>query len=557
MKKKVVSKILAGLLAAGMVISIAACGDTDDGGSSNPGSSTPTGGSSNPQSSTPTGGNEVEAFTKISVGLPLTSSNIDEHHDGESEQYDNFVKKLNEYTGMEITWNFLKEADYYNALMGFVIAGAVDDVQVVDPAASYFIQAAQEGLFWDLAPYLDEFDNLAMIPEAVRANISTNGKIYAIPRSRTLGRNGAGYRKDWLEALNLPEPETVEDWYNMLYAFTYNDPDGSGTNDDNVGMLIENYGGYFDMMEVWYGVPNGWGIDASGNLVPKQMTEEWKVALKEFKKWYEEGLIPPNFDEIAAGKYRNHLREPFEGIEYGAGVDVLDNLRKIEKDFEGKNENFQVGVDDFTFQLVGGMKGPDGQLHVLPTAGFAGGIAISTKNVKTEDQLRRVLQFLNDLNDGEPRLWIDNGFEGEIWYIGDDGYMVDYTKEEKEALGINAGTTYREGFNQVVAYYWTPENEKPYSYAPAAAGSVEELENQLYESNLDYVVVNYGAGYSSSTYDAIGADLDTMIGQARTDFIKGVINDEVGLDAAIEAWLAAGMQDVINEKNESYHAAGH
>ena len=35
-------------------------------------------------------------------------------------------------------------------------------------------------------------------------------------------------RKDWLDELNLPEPATLDDYYNVLKAFTEQDPDGNG-----------------------------------------------------------------------------------------------------------------------------------------------------------------------------------------------------------------------------------------------------------------------------------------------------------------------------------------
>lgn len=564
MKKKVINKILACLLAVGMVLSVAACGDTGDTNDTPNNPSNSQGGGGTGDSGNSSGGGEQdttpevteplidESFTNITVKLPLTSSAIEEHHDGESEEYDRLVRELNEYTGMNITWDFLKESDYYGALEANIIAGNVGDVIVVGPTDSYFIRAAEEGLFWDLAPYLDEFDNLSYIPEAVRHNLSYNGKIYALPRARTLGRQGAGYRLDWLEALNMKEPETVEDWYQMLYAFTYNDPDGNGVK-DTIGMCIENAGVYFENMEVWFGSPNKWGIDAAGNLVPKQLTEEWRTAVKEFRKWYEEGLIPSNFDEIAPGRYRQHISGGSdEGFFYGAGTDVLDNLRKIEKDFEG--EDYVVG-SGFTFKLVGGMKNTDGQLHVMPTDGFSGGIAISTTNVKTEAQLRRVLQFLNDYMDSEPRMLVNYGFQNQIWYLGDDGYIHNYTDEEHEELGISSATSYRDAFNQIQVGYYAPENEFPFDYPPNEEGSVEALENALYQSNLNYVVINYGAGYVSETENSIGAELNSQIDAAKYAYIKGEI-DDVGLDAQIQAWLDAGMQKIIEEKNASYHAAG-
>ena len=69
-----------------------------------------------------------------------------------------------------------------------------------------------------MTSYIDDYDNLAIIPEATRANASYNGKMYGIPRSRTLARYGFGYRVDWLNNLGLKEPTDWQSFVDMLYA---------------------------------------------------------------------------------------------------------------------------------------------------------------------------------------------------------------------------------------------------------------------------------------------------------------------------------------------------
>lgn len=564
MKKKVVSKIFAGLLAASMVVGIAACGNEDGGSSSTPQSSTPStsGGSQSTGGTTggdttggdTTGGDtnggstefvmpEIDtSFTKVSVDLPLTSNAITEHTAGESQEYDDLVKFLNDYTGMDITWNFLASDSYYDNLDLAITAANVSDVVVTGYSATFMKAAQESDLFWDLAPYLDAFDNLGAIPQSVRNNASVNGKLYALPRSRNLGRNGVGWRVDWLENLNMDAPTNLDEFYDMLYAFTYNDPDGNGE-DDTTGLLICNYSGYWDMIETWYGVPNGWGLDANGNLIPKQLTDEWKAAVTEFRKWYSEGLVTKDFDTVPAGNFTSMLREE---AKHGVGVDVLDNLRKVETYFMDNNPSYE-------FTVAGAIPGNDGVLRVLPTSGYNGGIAVSKVNVKTPEQLMRVLQFLNDMMDEEPRMLIDSGFENKTWHKDENGYMVYYTADELSELGV--GTSYRDGFNQVLTYFNAPEHAVTVTTDPSANSDIVNLENYWKAENEKWTVPNYGAGYVSDYYIQVGSTLDTIIGNARTNYIKGTI-DEVQLDAQIQVWLDAGMQKVIDEMNAAYHAAG-
>lgn len=127
----------------------------------------------------------------------------EELHEDENPLYDKLVADLNEYLNADITWEWAEPVSYYeDELMMELASGELSDVRVV--AKDYvFCDAVEYDLFWDLTDYIDEYDNLATIPQAVRENASINGRMYGIPRSRTLARNGMGYRVDWLKALGI------------------------------------------------------------------------------------------------------------------------------------------------------------------------------------------------------------------------------------------------------------------------------------------------------------------------------------------------------------------
>ena len=95
-------------------------------------------------------------------------------------------------------------------------------------------------------------------------------RLIGIPRTRVIGRYGLSYRTDWFEKLkdeyHLVEPSTPEAVYNMLYAFTYGDPDGNGI-DDTIGMEMTSLTDPFDIIQTWFGCGNGWA-DVDGQLLP-------------------------------------------------------------------------------------------------------------------------------------------------------------------------------------------------------------------------------------------------------------------------------------------------
>lgn len=568
MKKNVASKLIAGALASAMVLSMAACGD--DSGSSGGGSSNP----SSPSASTPsspaaggsTGGENSEAPSNelkplsITVSLPRNTGN-ESVANGTDETYLKLVDSINEYTQMDITWEWLEQATYYDQLALRYTAGNVTDVMVVSKNGD-FINAAQSGLFWDLTDYLDDYDNLKTIPEVTRLAASYNGTVYGVPRSRTIARNGIGYRQDWLNNLGLKEPTDLASFEAMLDAFTYNDPDGDGQN-NTVGLGLDGWTGAWDIMMMWFGVPDTWGLDANGDLIHYSQTPEYKDALQHFRDWYSRGLINngsngiPDFRDVTAGKARDELlRTSLAGVY----VQVLDDARKIQTFFEdqelfGQPKEGQPDRDKLAFTLQGYVDTGLGGKARAYNGGMNDMIAISkVGNVKTEEDLRRVLQFLNDVNDGECINLIEYGWQDVTYELDADGYVNLWSGEDLTAHGV-ATVDYRNGFNQIIPYFTAPENARPVDRAPSTM-AIQVLENELYEANKANIVTNYGSGYDSVTYTNNQSALDTILSEAMISYITGEI-EEAALDAAIAQWLTAGGEQVTKEMNDLYHAAGH
>ena len=80
--------------------------------------------------------------------------------------------------------------------------------------------------------YLQDNQTWLSLPEGFRnAFADADGRIWAIPFSDTPQIWARSIRKDWLANTKLSVPSTVNELYNMMQAFTYNDPDGNGLDD--------------------------------------------------------------------------------------------------------------------------------------------------------------------------------------------------------------------------------------------------------------------------------------------------------------------------------------
>lgn len=106
--------------------------------------------------------------------------------------------------------------------------------------------------------------------------------------------NALFIRQDWLDTLGLEQPETIEDWYEVLTAFKNEDPNGNGIQDEIPLSGIDLASGLFSYLLSAYDLPAGvgpWWYDENGEVFCVYTTEEYKNFVTEMNRWYAEGLI--------------------------------------------------------------------------------------------------------------------------------------------------------------------------------------------------------------------------------------------------------------------------
>ncbi|AEI44152.1 extracellular solute-binding protein [Paenibacillus mucilaginosus] len=442
------------------------------------------------------------------------------------------VQELNKYLNAEMHLEWVPNNSYPEKLNITLASGKLPTIMVIDSKSPSFINAARTGAFWELGPYLKDYPNLSKANPIVLNNSSIDGKNYGIYRTRALARNGIMYRKDWLENVGLQEPKTIDDFYNILKAFATKDPDKNGKN-DTYGMVISKFTGPFEIMQTWFGVPNKWGPDASGQLLPAHLFPEYMDSLKFFKKLYDEKLINADFAVMDTGKWN----DPVVNGQAGVIVDVTDNAGRLEDKIHAALE--KAGKDDKSKQfmdIVDTVEGPKGKKN-LPTSGYSGVIAISKTGAKTEEDLKKALTFLDKLNDEKAQILAGNGIEGMHYKKVEGGIepVKDPAKLEGEVEGLNQMLTFLPE-DRTLKVVQTPLRQK-----------ITKVQKEAEQ----HIVPNPAEPLVSNVYSQKGPQLDTMISDARTKFIVGQI-DEAGFKAAVELWRKSGGDEYVKEINELY-----
>jgi len=497
-----------------MLIYLVGCQDKDnENANNNAGNENDTGENSNED----TGSDDEEPFP-ISI---MTTTHNPEPPTNDSPH----VKALGEYTNTELDLLFVPANNYddrFNITLG---SGELPTIMLADKTPS-FVQAVRDGAFWDLTDYIDDYENLGELDDVIRNNVSIDGKIYGIPRTRPLGREAVIIRKDWLDHLDMDVPETIDEFYDVLHAFTYEDPNDSGE-DDTYGMVISEYEGPWDDMQLWFGVPNEWGIDDNDKLYPDFMAPEYREALDFFKKLYDEELINEDFAVMDPEKWS----DPVVNDEAGVMVNVADEAHRVQEELLEVDTSYEGAVDVF-----GTVEGPKGKFS-MPTSGYSDLLAISTTAVETEAELHKVLEFIDKLSTEKGQTLAWNGVEGEHYRI-EGGELI--TVDEDPSLSETGSS-----LNQILTFI--PEER----FIEKEETELEEKEERVMKENEEFVVENPSEALISEVYALKGSQLDDIIDDARIKYIVGQI-DEDGLDEAEELWLKSGGQELIDEMNELY-----
>lgn len=468
----------------------------------------------------------------LSIMLPIFKTNYPKD-DGP------VVTEIEKKTNTNIHLEWVPNASYTDKFNITLASGKLPHIIYVgDVKNPSFVNAAKSGAFWEVGKYLKEFPTLSQANPVIMNNSSIDGKNYGIYRGRALGRNGIFYRKDWLEAVGLQQPKTIDDFYNVLKAFKEKDPDKNGKA-DTYGMVLVKWTGQwasgFDTIKLWFGAPNKWGV-VDGKLVPEHQTAEYLEALKFMKKLYDEKLINQDFAVFDSAKWM----DPVVNNQAGLIVDVTDGAARLDDRIH--QALAKEGKDNPAIHYVDNMIGVTGKhgLKALPTSGFAGMLAIPKSTVKTEDELKRMLKFLDQMNEPELTTMAGFGLEGKH-YTKDGNDIV----PSKDTALLESEV---EGLNQMLPFI--PEDRGLKVKQTPLRLQTAKIQKEAEQ----FVVANPAEPFISTVYSQKGQQLDNIINDARIKFIVGQ-SDEAALKAAFELWKKSGGDDLVKEMNDLYAAS--
>ncbi len=317
--------------------------------------------------------------------------------------------------------------DFYTALNARIAGGNVPDMIKTD--IDHMRIWARDGVLLDITPYKDKelADYFTWLGATKLESVIVDGGMYGLPQIYDGSKHqySVTYRQDWMEKLGLQVPTTVQELYDVAYAFTYNDPDGNGQN-DTFGLTAAKGMYVFDTIMGSYDTALSNNIIIRDGKVTNTLEQPGMVeGLKWCKKFVEDKVIDPDCVTVSgADKFKagtvGMIDCSWTGIWKAYGQQQIHDV----------NPN---AVTNFFTTLKSEVGAPDRMLTVdLNSAGTVLGINADI----TPEKLEAIFKIIDYIISDEGGNMVYYGLEGIHWVRNDEG-KITMTDRAQEANYIS------------------------------------------------------------------------------------------------------------------------
>jgi len=322
------------------------------------------------------------------------------------DEHDLWQAEALKLSGMPIDMTVVSGSDYNTKLTTTLASG--EDYDIVYMLSSNFEKLFRMDLFEPMTAMIESsevFSDPAAFDQREWNRIRRDdGEIYGIFSKYEGGRLPL-VRWDWMENLGLEEPETLDEYHELLRQFTFGDPDGDGV-DNTYGLTMKNIYDIQPFMSgfgVAGGYAGGYAKDSSGNWYLPWASDEAAEAYNWLAMLFAEGLIDPNFPTNGSSNCREMI------LSGRAGMMVYwDNWTGL------FNDKARAADPDTDFEIRGLTPAKDSDGSAMLTAG-QDGLWVMLKRSTNKEAAFRFLEFMNT-------------FDGQILQtLGIEGH--DYTRE--------------------------------------------------------------------------------------------------------------------------------
>lgn len=371
-----------------------------------------------------------------------------------------------------------------------------------------------------------------------------DGKYYSIPDAKVdLSKFCLmGFRGDWMESVGVKKiPETLQEVEDLLVKFTFEDPDGNGVNDTYGYIGIQDdptwafspfYGSFGTYPGMFYVTPDG-------RVSRGEVEAGTKEALQWIRKWYEMGIIDPEWVVDGFEQSRNKVISNRVGSVWQNWLVLLT---------DGWYSPLLDLVPESYWEVSTGPEGPSGDKGIMNFNPLAGvGLTFGKHMEDQPEKMALYMRIFDTIN------FESNWVEAMYWGVEETTFTFDaegnrvFTEEfaTVEARGdYGFGGSYL--FPSLDPFMYDPDIHDKFQFSKDILETRQET-LKIIEGNFDIL-----GPYPKPVWDQYATDLNDLTRKSLTAIITGEAPVS-SFDDYVEQWMEMGGREVLQEAQTVYN----
>ncbi len=425
----------------------------------------------------------------------------------------------------------------------YVSGGDMPDVVWCD--YSVWRDYALDGAWADLSAYINE-ENCPDLMTYVGDNwnyLTMEGEVLGVPSMLDVPSSHVVFiRQDWLDNLGLETPTTLDEFTEVMRAFTTQDPDGNGE-DDTYGLCGAGYS-FLSFLMGAFGASSeeDYFLNDDGTITTNAISESYRNALRYLRDIYAEGLIDPEmftcgYDQMQAKWCRGEVGIWSAWWSHG-------NNAYTRYDFANLQPNANV-------QVILPPVGEDGQSGNLYSAPFSTVIGVSY--LCSEEEIAAAVKLLNFQAGGLGFRTCQYGVEGEFFEWDPETNTTTWTwgQNDNKSKSGKYETTDMEVYKMLYHEDWQAQEYELIDDSEVRKHVIVDGSNMRYE---EPVREDLFCMILTDAYNDYHAELTTFFSTNMLAFIMGEQDIETDWDAYVSEYLSMGGEEVRQSQLAEYNA---
>ncbi len=343
--------------------------------------------------------------------------------DNNPPEENDVLTALKERLGVQLKVTYVTAADYSAKLNTLIASNSLPDIFYVSDTST-LLELRDAGKLYNMEPALAEYgpDILAAVGDDLYKPVVNEGGVYGLVRESGLYLKNLAIRKDWLKNVGLEMPTDLDSLYNVLYAFTYNDPDGNGVKDTYGIAATMADSATFQHLMTAFGIPlnfkDGAVLLDDGTVTTFIKHPRFLEAIDYLRKLYQNGVIDPDFATLTLMQCFERLWQGTIGALDFQAVGTTNNWYPGRYTFEVPENP----GDLFGFAIING----NGATKVYPN--YLSADHVISADCKNPELAVKLINYMYYNTEGQ-----------ELTYMGVEGKQFDWIDKEQgkyQRLGI-------------------------------------------------------------------------------------------------------------------------